>query len=112
MNMFKGVTLAIITIIILITMAFVFELGGLQWKSFFAPKHEAIRREVFKETRSYNEGKIQDLVKYRLQYMKADTQDDEEIIAATVRMLYADYPISSMPMELQPFLRKCKLGEN
>jgi len=97
-----------IGLVLLIALAFVMELGGLKWKRFFAPKHENVRREVFKETRSYNESKVQDLARYRLQYQQAETAAKKEAIASTIRIMFADYNANDMPPELYSFLKKVR----
>ena len=99
-----------IIIIALLAFAFGLEWAGLKWKGFFAPKHEAVRRQVFLETRSYNEGKMQELVKYRLEYMRAD-EEDKAAIASAIRMSFAEYDETKLSPELCRFLRKIKLGQ-
>lgn len=96
------------SLILIIAIAFGMELGGLQWKRFFAPKHENVRREVFKSTRSFNEAKIQELVKYRLEYMRTDDPSEREAIASTIRLGFADYDTSKLPYELQTFVEEIK----
>ena len=39
---------------------------------FFAPKFAAVQREVFENTPSYVQGKVSDLVRYKLEYEVAD----------------------------------------
>ena len=104
MKTFGYIIGGIIVIVLLIVLAFFMELGGLEWNKFFAPKHEAVRREVFKETRSYNEAKLQDLAKYRLQYLEADNEASKSAIASTVKHMFADYDRSKLPTELSTFL--------
>jgi len=104
MKTFGYIVLGITGIILLIALAFVLELGGLEWDKFFAPKHEAVRREVFKETRSYNESKLQDLAKFRLQYLEADNEESKLAIASTIKHMFADYDRSKLPTELSAFL--------
>jgi len=94
---------------LLIVVAFTLELGGLQWKAFFGPKHEAVRREVFKQTRSYNEAKEQELLKYRLEYLRAD-EDGKRALASTIRHAFADYDDTLLTEELRRFLREIKYG--
>lgn len=93
---------------LLIALVFAMELGGLQWKKFFAPKHENVRREVFKATRSFNEAKVQELVKYRLEYMRSNDPAEKGAIASTIRMGFADYDTSKLPYELQMFIEEIK----
>ncbi len=96
--------------VLLLLMALTTEFGRLQWKAFFGPRHEAVRREVFKQTRSYNEGKEQELLKYRLEYMRAD-EDDKAALASTIRHSFADYDETLLTGELREFLRKIKYGD-
>ena len=102
------ITIGIVVIVALIALAFVFELGGLQWKKFFAPKHENVRREVFEETRSYNEAKTQDLARYKLQYERSNDIEEKEAIAATIRHTFANYDAEKLPVGLASFLRQIR----
>jgi len=105
--MIKKVLLGVVGVVVLIAIAFSLELGGLGWKMFFAPKHEAVRRKVFKQTRSYNEGKIQDLAKYKFEYEKADTAN-RAVIASTIRHMFADFQCDELPEQLKVFLKEMR----
>ena len=98
----------VLLVVLMIALAFGVEMGALKWKGFFAPKHENVRREVFKATRSFNEAKVQELVKYRLEYMRSDDQAEKGAIASTIRMGFADYDVSKLPLELQSFVEEVK----
>jgi len=101
-----GTACAVIAgIALLVVLAFTFEIGGLQWKSFFAPKYAAVERQVFKETRSYNEAKVQALVKYRRQYITA-SDEDKEALAGLIRVEFAEFYADGKADELEPSLRK------
>jgi hypothetical protein len=95
----------VLALIVMIALAFVLELGGLKWKSYFAPKHEAVRREVFKETRSFNEAKLQELTKYRLEYIRATDDIEKKALESTIRHQFADYDTQKLPYELEVFLK-------
>jgi UPF0716 family protein affecting phage T7 exclusion len=94
-------------VIVLILIGFITDYAGLKWYEFIMPQKEAARREVFKETRSYNEGKLQDLTRLRLQYLNAG-DDEKEAIASTIRLMFAEYDESKLPKELKIFLKKIK----
>ena len=64
---------------------------------------QPVKRDVFKETRSYNEGKIQDLARYILQYAQA-SGDEKEVLKSTIIHMFADYNADDMPTELNKFL--------
>jgi len=97
----------VLGVVMLIVLAFALELGGLEWKRFFAPKHEAVRREVFKGTRSYNESKTQDLARYRLQYLQSNNEGRKAIVS-TINIMFADYDAELLPVELAAFLKKVR----
>ena len=106
----KVVALSVLALVVLAVLAFGLEWAGIKWAGYFGPKKEAVRREVFKETRSYNEGKEQELLKLRLEYLRADTEEEKEAIANTIRHKFADYDENLLTLELRAFLRKIKYG--
>ena len=75
----KIIISCILGLALFIDIMFVLELGGLEWKKFFAPKHANVERKVFEETKSFTHGKIQDLAKYYEEYSKAEVSDRESI---------------------------------
>ena len=100
----KTVTLIIGIIILLLGLDY----GGFLWESFMKPKREEMRRQVWENTRSFKEGKRQELVRYMHQY---NTQpDNRKIIASTVRMQFADVNSTTMEPQLRDFLNKCYTG--
>jgi hypothetical protein len=112
MKILGYVSLGIICLVMIASLAFGLEWAGIKWTGFFGPKREAVRREVFKQTRSYNEAKEQELLKYRLEYLRATDDADREALAGTIRMAFADYDESLLDnIELKIFLKQIKLGE-
>lgn len=108
----KIVLLSILALVSLGSMMFGLEWAGIAWKGFFGPKHEAVRREVFKQTRSYNEAKEQELLKYRLEYLRAKDATDKAALASTIRMAFADYDENLLDStELRAFLAQIKYGQ-
>lgn len=102
MNWVKGLFIAIIAIIVVVGLTF----GGLQFYKFFAPRYEKARRVVFENTRSYKQAKLQELAKYRLEYLKSDSEGVRQAIASTIRHRFADYDRKELPYELSEFLRE------
>ncbi len=92
-------------------------LGG-RWvnmrvEAWFAPREQDIRREVFEGTKSYNEGKSQELVKYKFEYDKAKGKGDAATMTAiesAVRHSFGDYEDDRLSPDLQDFVRQCKYG--
>lgn len=70
---------------------------------FFAPKQEAVRRQVFEETKSYNQGVIQELRSAQIEYVRAPPEQKEALRTVLVHR-YADYPEYKLPADLRGFL--------
>lgn len=88
MKTFLGIPLAVAAVI-----ATVFLLGllGLGYYQFFGPRYENVRREVFENTQSYVQGKIQDLAKYHDEHQRADTQDGKDAIRFLIQNRFAEF---------------------
>lgn len=88
---------------------------GLNWlgvfqTSYFVVKHENARREVFEQSQSYYQGKKQELVRLRHQWINEPDEKTKLAIQSTVRFNFSEFDekrISDMP-ELYDFLVKCK----
>jgi len=81
-------------------------LGVINYR-FFEPKREQARREVFKQTQSYTDAKLQELSKYQYEYTKADA-DGKLAIKAVVRHSVAGYDETQLPLDLLYFVQECK----
>ncbi len=80
--------------------------SGLLWESVIGVKRENVRRNIYEQTRSFNEGKLQALVNYRNEYLKAD-EDGKKIIASTVRQEYAAFNDRDLNSDLKQFISEC-----
>ncbi|MFX0135311.1 MAG: hypothetical protein ACFFDN_16825 [Candidatus Hodarchaeota archaeon] len=107
----KKILLTIIGIILFMCVILVLDYSSLLWQQFIGPKRENVRREIFEKTRSYNEAKIQDLVKYMHEYRLAKSNEDKEAIASTVRHMFANYNDKNLSLEMRQFLNQVKYGE-
>jgi len=105
MSYWKIAGLSVAGFIGVMLLGFILNGYGLIHYKFFGPRFENVRREVFENTRSYNEAKVQDLAKYRLEYMRA-TSEEKEALRSTIVIMFANYPIERLPTELQGFMRE------
>lgn len=104
----KNALLIIIGVIVLAATCMAIDYSGFLWESFMLPKKEEMRRDVWEKTRSFREGKRQELVRYLHQY---NTQpDNRSAIASTVRLQFADVDASQLEPELRSFINKCYTG--
>ncbi len=74
----------------------------------FAPKMEETRREVFEETKSYNQGMIQELQNMQFQYVATKDSAARASLASIILQRAADYPEDRLPAELRQFIQKLK----
>lgn len=101
----------IIYVILAIVAILGLDYSNLMWQSFIGPKRENVRREIFEQTKSYNEGKQQDLVRYLHEYNTTKDNEEKQAITSTVRHMFADYDESKLNPVLRDFLTKIKYGE-
>lgn len=76
---------------------------------FWSPKFQNVEREVFENTKSYNKGKVAELVKYYDEYRNAENEEDKSAIKPLVKVSFADYDASKIQEQtLRDFVRECR----
>jgi hypothetical protein len=91
--------------LVLILVVFGFGLLRLGYKSYFAPKHAEVDREVFENTKSYVHGKTQDLAKYYREYQETEDMEDKAAIQEMIVMQFAEFDSKNVKNEsLRRFL--------
>lgn len=81
---------------------------GLWNISFWGVKKENARREVFEQTQSYVEGKRQELLKLRTEYLNAEDEQAAAAIKFTIQQNFANVKDDHFDGVLGEFLRKMK----
>lgn len=106
------VCLGLVVLVLLGSLAFGLEWAGIKWKGFFGPKHAAVERQVFEQTRSYNAGKAQELTKLKFEYDRAETEQEKKAVLSMVRHAFAEYDekLINSP-DLREWLQKVKTGQ-
>lgn len=103
------------TVVGLVLLGFV-ALFGLTWAvqgnqfflyKVFAPKMEEARREVFEQTKSYQQGTIQNLRRMQEEYITADAEH-QGALAAVILHTAADFPEADMPADVKAFIDELK----
>ena len=105
----KATILIMIAIVGLIAGGYGLQYVGLQWYKWYAPQKADAERVVFKKTRSFNEGKSQELSKLRMEYLRAKADGDDtsaRSIMSVVRHTFADYDRTQLTPQLQTFLNQ------
>ena len=77
---------------------------------YFAPKYEGVRRQVFEQTKSYNQGMIQELQKMQFEYIQADTNQQAALVSIILHDS-ADYDMAMLAQknpDLYSFIQSLK----
>ncbi len=74
---------------------------------YFAPKYEQVRRETFEQTKSYNQGMIQELQNMQFKYVDSDSTG-KEALASIILHRAADYDETKLPADLRDFIQKLR----
>ena len=77
---------------------------------FFAPKQEAVRREVFENTPSFTKGMVQELEKMRIDYVSATNPEVKDTLASTILHRVGGFNLNDpdVPSDLRAFIQKLK----
>jgi hypothetical protein len=70
---------------------------------YFAPKQAAVQRQVFENTKSYNQGMIQELQNMAFDYAKAPAEQ-KPLLAGMILRRSADYDVEKLPVDLRNFI--------
>jgi len=70
----------------------------------FAPKREAVRREVFEQSKAYRDGLMQELRSAQIDYAKAQTPQQRQAIRSLVLHDVAGFG-DDLPPDLDGFVR-------
>lgn len=101
---------SLVAIVLMIALGWIVEGNEFFMHKFFAPKTAAVQREVFEETKSYNQGMVQELQNMQFEYLKS-TPTQKEAMKSVILHRAADYPIAKMPVDLRNFISELKNGE-
>ena len=71
---------------------------------YFAPRQEAVRRQVFEQTKSYNQGMIQELQNMQFEYVQAD-KGHQDALRSIILHRAADFDESRLPADLRDFIK-------
>lgn len=95
---FKIVGIGLAVLLALLVLGFGLRGANLFTYKFWAPQEENARREVFENTKSFNQGTIQELAQaYKEYHAPGATDTQKAALKAVVRHQTADFDIAKMP---------------
>lgn len=103
LKVFARVVLVVGVVIAAGAVAFLAEGSDFWLYRTFAPRREAVRRQVFEQTKSYNEGMAQELWDMEVQYDRADATGKAALRSIILHRV-AGYDIEQLNPELRGFI--------
>jgi len=94
-------------IVIVLGLSWVFTGNDFFLYKYFAPKQEAVRRQVFEQSKAYNQGMIQELENMQYQYIQTD-KDHQSALGSIILHRAADYDVDKLPPDLYSFIQTLK----
>lgn len=105
---FKTFGISLLVVITLYVIGFIATGGDLVIYKFWAPKQENARRQVFENTQSYVQGKVEYLTRLRYQYSTASTDDQKYALKTMILDEASTVDNSKLPSDLQSFISNLK----
>jgi hypothetical protein len=99
----KGASLVILAVVALALIGWAATANDLAMQSYFSPRFEQVRRNTFEQSKSYNQGVVQELQNMQFQYVQAD-KEHKGALASIIKHRAADYPHDKMPSDLRNFI--------
>lgn len=77
---------------------------------YFGPRREQVRREVFEQTRSFNQGMIQELENMQFEYTKTTDSQSKAALASIILHRASGYNLDDpdVPQSLRTFIAQLK----
>lgn len=91
-------------------LAVIFILAGysLGMFKFFAPKMEEAKREVFHQSKEYQDGTAQELSKMQMEYVKSDNPTVRTVIKNRALRMVAEFDLNDLPDDLRFWIEELK----
>lgn len=107
--MFKNIVAGICIVVGILVLMWVFMGNNFFLYKVFAPMFEQTRREVFENTKSYQQGMVQDLSRIREEYIQAQP-DNKPMLAQVYLFRLSDFDRSKLPPQLRLFTSQLERG--
>lgn len=106
---FPRVVVALVVLVIAVAFIGFVATGGdyINYK-FWAPKQENVRREVFENTQSYVQGKIETISQLELQYKTSTDADSRRALKVDILTEASNVDNDKLPLEMQGFIQGLK----
>lgn len=95
-------------VILFFALIWALALHSVVFQSVFAPMFENVNRQVFENTKSYNQGMIQELQNMQFEYLRSTDKEGKAAMATVILQRAADFPPERLPLDLRSFIENIK----
>lgn len=112
-SIFKMLMAAVVVIVVLTGFAWMVQGSDFILYKYWAPKYEQVQRETFEQTRSFNQGMIQELESMQIQYLHEKDPKAREALAAVILHRVSGYNMEDpdVPQTLKTFIYQLKMEQ-
>jgi hypothetical protein len=110
MSVIKGILAGVGGLLLVFALGWAVQGNGFFMYKYFAPKQEAVRREVFENSRAFNQGMVQELQNMQFDYVKEKDPKAKEALASIILHRASGYNLddSIVPADLRSFVNQLK----
>ena len=108
--MLKGIAAGVGALVAILALSWVFMGNEFFLYKYFAPKQEAVRRQVFEQSRAFNQGMVQELQNMQFEYVKEKDPDAKAALASVILHRTSGYNMDDpiVPPDLRQFVVQLK----
>lgn len=108
--MFKAIVAGVGSIVAILALSWVVMGNDFFLYQYFAPKQEAVRRQVFETSRAFNQGMVQELENMQFEYVKQADPEAKAALADVILHRASGYNLDDpiVPASLRSFIAKLK----
>lgn len=99
----EGVGITVVILIAVLGLTWLVQGNDFFMYKVFAPKYEQVRHDTFKQSQAYNDGAVNQLQAYWLEYQKA-TPEHKQALASVIVRESANVDENRMPSDLRAFV--------
>jgi len=104
-EVFAVVGSIILVIVLLVALSFGTGILDLKYYEFFGTRKANVERKIFKENKSYVEGMVNDLAKYKFELSQTEDEIGQKAIKNMIRDRFANFDVNNIEnYQLQNFL--------
>lgn len=110
----KGIAAFFGFIVVVLALTWVFQGNDFFLYRYFAPKQEQVRREVFENSRAFNQGMVQELQNMQFEYLKQTDPKAKDAMASIILHRASGYNLDDpiVPADLRDFISQLKREQN